>query len=107
LVRDRFEWWVRVRGPDGQPVWIKAADLRRVVLAVYGGPVAEGESEAQRRQREADPFVIGLTQHALENADTEQLADLIEAFLTSDDQVMRDAGAAPRQQEMGLIRENS
>jgi hypothetical protein len=30
LVRDRFEWWVRVRGPDGQPVWIKAADLRQV-----------------------------------------------------------------------------
>ena len=42
--------------------------------------MAEGESEAQRRQREADPFVIGLTQHALENADTERLADLIEAF---------------------------
>jgi hypothetical protein len=43
------------------------------------GPVAEGESEAKGRQREADPFVIGLTQHALENADTERLADLIEA----------------------------
>ena len=42
--------------------------------------MAEGESEAQRRQREADPLVIGLTEHALENADTERLADLIEAF---------------------------
>ena len=27
-VRDRFEWWGRVRGPDGHHVWIKAADLR-------------------------------------------------------------------------------
>ena len=53
--------------------------------------MAEGESEGQRRQRDADPFIIGLTQHALENADTERLADLIEAFLTSDDQMMPDA----------------
>ena len=22
-VRDRFEWWGRVRVPDGQPVWIR------------------------------------------------------------------------------------
>ena len=26
-VKERFEWWGRVRGPDGQPVWIRAADL--------------------------------------------------------------------------------
>ena len=47
--------------------------------------------EAERRQREADPFIVGLTQHALENADLERLADLIEGFLASDDQQMRDA----------------
>jgi hypothetical protein len=28
-VRERSEWWGRVRGPDGQPVWIRAADLRQ------------------------------------------------------------------------------
>ena len=28
-VRDRFEWWGRVRGSDGQRVWIRAADLRQ------------------------------------------------------------------------------
>ena len=60
--------------------------------------MADAESEAERRRREADPFIIGLTQHALENADTERLADLIEAFLTSEDQVMRDAFV------MGLVR---
>ena len=27
-VRERSEWWGRVRGPDGQHVWIKASDLR-------------------------------------------------------------------------------
>ncbi len=28
-VRERFEWWGRVRAPDGQLVWIRAAGLRR------------------------------------------------------------------------------
>ena len=28
-VRERHEWWGRVRGPDGHPVWRRAADLRR------------------------------------------------------------------------------
>ena len=60
--------------------------------------MTEPESEAERRQREADPFITGLTQHALETADTERLADLIEAFLTSDNQPMRDAFV------MGLVR---
>ena len=27
-VRERSEWWGRVRGPDGHYVWIKASDLR-------------------------------------------------------------------------------
>ena len=27
-VREKAEWWGRVRGPDGHHVWIKAADLR-------------------------------------------------------------------------------
>jgi hypothetical protein len=27
-VRERAEWWGRVRGPDGHHVWIKAEDLR-------------------------------------------------------------------------------
>src|SRR5687768_16254749 len=26
-VKERREWWGRVRGPDGRQVWIKAADL--------------------------------------------------------------------------------
>ena len=60
--------------------------------------MTESESQAERRQREADPFITGLTQHALETADTERLADLIEAFLTSDNQAMRDAFV------MGLVR---
>jgi hypothetical protein len=53
--------------------------------------VTKPESEAEHRQREADPFITGLTQHALETADTARLADLIEGFLTSDNQAMRDA----------------
>jgi hypothetical protein len=28
-VRERGEWWGRVRGPDGRQMWIKAKDLRR------------------------------------------------------------------------------
>jgi hypothetical protein len=28
-VRERFEWWGRVRGSDGHPVWIRAVDLRQ------------------------------------------------------------------------------
>ena len=28
-IRERFEWWGRVRGPDGRQKWVKAADLRR------------------------------------------------------------------------------
>jgi len=27
-VKERQEWWGRVRGSDGHQVWIKAADLR-------------------------------------------------------------------------------
>jgi hypothetical protein len=27
-VRERREWWGRVRGPDGRQRWIKAVDLR-------------------------------------------------------------------------------
>ena len=27
-VRDRSEWWGRVRGADGHHMWIRAADLR-------------------------------------------------------------------------------
>jgi hypothetical protein len=27
-VRDRAEWWGRVRGSDGHHLWIRAADLR-------------------------------------------------------------------------------
>ena len=45
----------------------------------------------------------GLTQHALENVDVDRLADLIEAFLNSENQSMRDAvmiGLARSQQEM-------
>jgi hypothetical protein len=60
--------------------------------------VTESQSEAERRQRQADPFITGLTQHALETADTERLADLLEGFLTSDNRVMRDAFI------MGLVR---
>jgi len=32
-VRDRGEWWGRVRGPGGHHVWIRAADLRMVESA--------------------------------------------------------------------------
>jgi hypothetical protein len=28
-VKERQEWWGRVRGSDGRQRWIKAADLRR------------------------------------------------------------------------------
>jgi hypothetical protein len=28
-VRERFEWWGRIRAPDGQYVWVKASDLRQ------------------------------------------------------------------------------
>jgi hypothetical protein len=28
-VKERREWWGRVRGPDGRQVWVRAADLRR------------------------------------------------------------------------------
>jgi len=27
-VREKQQWWGRVRGPDGHHVWIKASDLR-------------------------------------------------------------------------------
>jgi hypothetical protein len=30
-VRERGEWWGRVRGPDEHQTWIRAADLRRHV----------------------------------------------------------------------------
>ena len=53
--------------------------------------MTEPETDAARRQREADPFIIGLTQHALKTADTKRLADLIEGFLDSDHRAMRDA----------------
>ena len=53
--------------------------------------MTEPETDAARRQREADPFIIGITQHALETADTKRLADLIEGFLDSDNRAMRDA----------------
>jgi hypothetical protein len=46
--------------------------------------VTEPKTDAAHRQREADPFIIGLTQHAQETADTKRLADLIEGFLDSD-----------------------
>jgi hypothetical protein len=29
-VKERQEWWGRVRGPDGRQRWVKAVDLRRV-----------------------------------------------------------------------------
>jgi hypothetical protein len=29
-IKERHDWWGRVRGPDGHPVWIRAADLRPV-----------------------------------------------------------------------------
>ena len=48
-------------------------------------------SEVQRRQREADPFIIALTQHAFETADIDLLADLTEGFLNGDNQAMGDA----------------
>jgi hypothetical protein len=53
--------------------------------------VSEPETEAARRQRDADPFIIGLTQHAIETGDIDRLADLIDGFLNSNDQAMRDA----------------
>ena len=28
-VRERGEWWGRVRGPDGRLTWVKASELRR------------------------------------------------------------------------------
>ncbi len=28
-VKERREWWGRVRGPNGRQVWIRAADLRQ------------------------------------------------------------------------------
>ena len=28
-VKERQEWWGRVRGPDGRQAWIRATDLRR------------------------------------------------------------------------------
>ena len=28
-VRERGEWWGRVRGPDGHQLWMRAADLRQ------------------------------------------------------------------------------
>jgi hypothetical protein len=28
-VRERGEWWGRVRGPDGRLAWVKASELRR------------------------------------------------------------------------------
>jgi hypothetical protein len=28
-VREHYEWWGRIRGADGHPIWIRAADLRR------------------------------------------------------------------------------
>ena len=65
--------------------------------------MTEPETDAARRQREADPFIIGLTQHALETADTKRLADLIEGFLDSDNRAMRDAfilGLARSQTEL-------
>ena len=41
--------------------------------------VARGRTRVGgRRQRDADPFVTGLTQHAANTADTERLADLIQ-----------------------------
>jgi hypothetical protein len=68
-----------------------AADRSFFAPPGIGGCVTEPESDAERRQRGADPFITGLTQHALETADTERLADLIEAFLASDNEAMRDA----------------
>ena len=65
--------------------------------------MTEPESEAERRHRNVDPFIIGLTQHALETADIEGLADLIESFLNSDNTAMRDAfilGLARSQTEL-------
>ena len=30
-VKERGEWWGRVRGPDGHPTWVRAGELRRQV----------------------------------------------------------------------------
>ncbi|MDF2747229.1 MAG: hypothetical protein K0S98_1514 [Propionibacteriaceae bacterium] len=38
-VREKAEWWGRVRGPDGNQVWIKATDLRP---AIGGGKAQSG-----------------------------------------------------------------
>jgi hypothetical protein len=32
-VKERHEWWGRVRGEDGRQKWIKAVDLRRATSA--------------------------------------------------------------------------
>jgi hypothetical protein len=29
-VKERLEWFGRVRGPDGRQKWVRAADIRRV-----------------------------------------------------------------------------
>jgi hypothetical protein len=53
-VRNRAEWWGRVRGPDGHHVWKRASDLRRVSVAME-------ESLLVARQR--SPLVASKSPH--------------------------------------------
>ena len=45
-VRERGEWWGRVRGPEGRQMWIKARDLRRTDQEAARGAKADDGSIA-------------------------------------------------------------